>query len=160
MVCPTEYPNFRPASCCKVEVVNGADGDFFAGFVSNPVMVKMAAIHLFKKASASSMVFNFFCNSAFKRPFRSVKNTAETLNEETGTKFTISRSLSTIKRTVILCTLPADKDGLTFFHKIGDNSYPTNLSKTLRACWASTKCLSMVRGLSMAFKMAFLVISE
>ena len=32
MVCVTEKPNFLDASCCKVEVVNGAAGDFFAGF--------------------------------------------------------------------------------------------------------------------------------
>jgi hypothetical protein len=32
MVRETEKPNFKLASCCKVEVENGAVGDFFAGF--------------------------------------------------------------------------------------------------------------------------------
>jgi hypothetical protein len=31
MVCVTEKPNFREASCCRVEVVKGVEGDFFAG---------------------------------------------------------------------------------------------------------------------------------
>ena len=31
IVCATEKPILRDASCCKVEVVNGADGDFLAG---------------------------------------------------------------------------------------------------------------------------------
>ena len=30
----TENPNFLDASCCKVEVVNGADEDFLNGFFS------------------------------------------------------------------------------------------------------------------------------
>ena len=32
IVFPTEKYNFLAASCCKVEVVKGAAGDFFAGF--------------------------------------------------------------------------------------------------------------------------------
>ena len=35
MVIPTGKYNLRAASCCKVEVVNGAVGDFLVGFVSN-----------------------------------------------------------------------------------------------------------------------------
>ena len=69
------------------------------------------------------------------------------------------RSRSTMSRTVTLCTRPADREGRTFFHSTGDSSYPTKRSSTRRACWAITKGMLTCRGLSMARKMAFLVIS-
>ena len=31
MVCATEKPSLRAASCCNVEVVKGGAGDFFTG---------------------------------------------------------------------------------------------------------------------------------
>ena len=31
MVCATEKPSLRAASCCSVEVVKGGAGDFFTG---------------------------------------------------------------------------------------------------------------------------------
>jgi len=34
MVCDTENPILRDASCWSVEVVNGADGDFLVGFAT------------------------------------------------------------------------------------------------------------------------------
>jgi hypothetical protein len=34
MVCVTEKPSFLAASCCNVEVVNGAAGFLVAGFFS------------------------------------------------------------------------------------------------------------------------------
>ena len=46
----------------------------------------------------------------------------------------ISFSLSTIKRTATDCTRPAESPLLIFFHKSGDNSNPTNLSRTRLAC--------------------------
>src|SRR5580658_1834436 len=48
----TEYPNFLLASCCRVEVVKGADGDFFAGFICTSLTVKSAPMQLFRKSSA------------------------------------------------------------------------------------------------------------
>ena len=57
------------------------------------------------------------------------------------------------------CTRPALRPRRTFFHKTGDISKPTKRSSTRRACWAFTKFMSMVRGASMALRMAFLVIS-
>jgi len=54
-------------------------------------------------------------------------------------KSSLSLSLSTISLTATLWTLPADNPYITFFHSKGDNLYPTNLSKILRACCALTK---------------------
>ena len=42
MVLLTENPNFLAASCCNVEVVNGAAGAFLAGFFSKPETLKSA----------------------------------------------------------------------------------------------------------------------
>ncbi len=42
MVCDTEKPNLRAASCCRVEVVKGAAGDFFIGRFVTSSMVKVA----------------------------------------------------------------------------------------------------------------------
>ena len=63
-------------------------------------------------------------------------------------------------RTATDCTRPALRDGLTFFQSTGESSKPTNLSKTRRACCALTKSISNLRGLSMALRIAVLVISE
>ena len=35
MVCATVYPSLRAASCCKVDVVNGAGGVFLIGRVQS-----------------------------------------------------------------------------------------------------------------------------
>ena len=53
----TENPNFLEASCCKVEVVNGADEDFLNGFFSTDEIEKLESI-LF-----SRMVFASFSES-------------------------------------------------------------------------------------------------
>ena len=58
MVFLTGKYSLREASCCSVEVVNGAAGLFLAGFFSNPVTVKFAASWAFKKASAASYESN------------------------------------------------------------------------------------------------------
>ena len=59
-----------------------------------------------------------------------------------ASKAVISLSLSTTNRTATDCTLPADSLPLTFLHNTSDNSKPTNLSSTLRACWALTRSRS------------------
>ncbi len=86
MVCDTEKPNLRAASCCKVDVVNGADGERFAGFVSNVSIVKEAALHFSKNAWASCSVLKRLSNSAFKFALP-VLNKATTLNAELDLKF-------------------------------------------------------------------------
>lgn len=46
MVCATVKPSLRAASCCKVEVVNGAAGVFFSGRVVMSLMVNVAVTAL------------------------------------------------------------------------------------------------------------------
>ena len=60
----TPNPSFRLASCCKVDVVNGAAGDFSAGFTSKFLILKVAFLHFSKNAIASASVSNRFGNSA------------------------------------------------------------------------------------------------
>ncbi len=70
-----------------------------------------------------------------------------------------SFSLSQMSLTATLCTRPAERLGLIFFHRRGLSSKPTMRSRTRRACWALTRSRSMPRGLAMAARMAGLVIS-
>ncbi len=42
MVCATVYPSLRAASCCKVDVVNGAGGVFLIGRVVISSIAKLA----------------------------------------------------------------------------------------------------------------------
>ena len=121
MVLPTEKYNFLDASCCKVDVVNGAAGDFFAGFLSSFPTEKSAPIFCFKKASAFSLDAKVLFNLASKTfPF-SVLKLAFILYDASGVKPSISRSLSTINLTATDCTRPAERPGLIFFHSTGDN---------------------------------------
>src|SRR5690606_2149638 len=136
----TEYPNFLLASCCNVDVVKGAEGLRFAGFFSKLFTAYVAAMQSFKNFSASSFLAKRCGNSAFKDSFAlPVLKIATILNEASALNLMISRSRSTIKRTATDCTRPAESDGFTLRHNTGDNSKPTNLSNTRRACCAFTK---------------------
>ena len=84
---------------------------------------------------------------------------ADTRYEDSLVKLSISLSRSTIRRTATLCTLPAERLGLSFFQRTGESLKPTMRSSTRRACWALTSPMSMVRGDSIALRMAFFVIS-
>ena len=138
MVCDTEKPNLRAASCCKVEVVNGGAGDFFDGLVTMSVILNLASLHTSRKARASSLVLKRLPNSALTSAFSpfssSTSKTAVALYHDSLTKAFTSRSRSTIKRTATDCTRPAERAGFTFLHKTGDNSKPTIRSNTRRAC--------------------------
>ena len=57
-----------------------------------------------------------------------------TLKKDADSNFWISLSLSTINLTATDWTLPALNPILIFFQRTGDNSNPTNLSRTLLAC--------------------------
>jgi len=59
-VIPTGRYNFLAASCCNVEVVNGAVGDFLVGLVSKSATLYIEPIFCFKKSSASFLVLKFF----------------------------------------------------------------------------------------------------
>ena len=76
-----------------------------------------------------------------------------------GLKSFISFSRSMINLRATDCTRPAESPFLTFFQRIGEIEYPTIRSKTRRACWASTKSISIWRGSLKAFLTASLVIS-
>ena len=76
-----------------------------------------------------------------------------------GTKFLISFSLSIINFNVALCTLPADKPDLIFAHNNGEIWNPTNLSRILLLCCASTKSWSIFLGFFAAFCTSSFVIS-
>src|ERR1700712_4240389 len=80
MVCATEKLSFREASCCNVDVVKGAEGDFFAGFFSKSRTKKSAPINLVKKACACSSVSKREGNSALI-VFVPSLNSAVTLNK-------------------------------------------------------------------------------
>ena len=122
IVLATGKYNFLEASCCKVEVVNGAAGAFFAGFVCRSFTLKSASIQEFKKASASFFVLNVFGSLAFTFLPSLLVNSASILKEASGLKSKISRSRSTINRTATDCTLPAESPPFTLRHKTGDNS--------------------------------------
>ena len=163
MVCATVNPNLRAASCCKVDVVKGAAGLFFSGRVEMSWMVKEADRQLSRNFWASALVLIRRDSSAFIStglPSASgTRNTAVTRYDASDWKACISRSRSTIRRTATDCTRPAESAGFTFFHNTGESSKPTIRSRIRRACWASTRLMSILRGCSMAFRMALWVIS-
>src|SRR5690349_5821696 len=105
MVLETPYPNFRDASCCNVEVVNGGAGERLPGFTCTSLTVYPAPLHDSRKVAASSAELCFF-PSAVK--FTDLPETSFALNNAwilkvlIGTNALISRSLSAIKRTATL----------------------------------------------------------
>ncbi len=121
MVLPTEKYNFLDASCCNVDVVNGAEGDFFAGFLSNLLTEKSAEIFFSKNALASFSEAKVLFSLAENTLPSSVLNSAAILNDACGSNASISLSRSTINLTATDCTRPAERPGLIFFQSTGDN---------------------------------------
>ena len=60
----TLKPSFREASCCKVEVVNGAAGFLVEGFVSTEDTVCVAPAHASKNPCASLSVLKDLLHAA------------------------------------------------------------------------------------------------
>ena len=79
MVLLTEKYNFREASCCNVEVVNGGAGDFLAGFFSKIETEKEAFLFLSKNAFAADSLSNVFGSFALKTCPFAVVNSASIL---------------------------------------------------------------------------------
>jgi len=96
---------------------------------------------------------------ALKFCFESHTKVQTVLKKLADLNFSISLSLSTIKRTATDCTLPADNHLAIFFQSTGESSNHTRRSKILLACCASTRFISMVLGFATACSIAFLVIS-
>jgi hypothetical protein len=140
-------------------VVNGAEGLFFHGFFSISDTVNFAVLHDCKNSSTSSDFLKSLSNVAGKDFFASQTNVHTVLNDELVLNFSISLSLSTIRRTATDCTLHAESHFATFLRSTGDSSNHTRRSNTLLACCASTKFISNVLGFCTACLIAFSVIS-
>ena len=91
----TLNPSFLEASCCKVEVVKGAEADFLKGFLSIDKILNLELILFSKKALASSKELKPPECCAINSTLFALLNLAETLNEEFEIKSLISFSLST-----------------------------------------------------------------
>ncbi len=155
----TENPSLFPASCCRVEVVNGGAGARFTGFTLKSATEKEADAQCSRKTRASSSVAIRRFSSALNGSPEFPENWALILKKGSGLNASTSFSRSQISLTATLCTRPADSAGLIFFQRIGLSSKPTILSSTLRACCAFTLSISIVLGFSMACMIAGLVIS-
>src|SRR3989338_7639799 len=123
MVCLTENPSLREASCWSVDVVNGGGGVLFNSFSSMD-----ATFHSFPSTSLitvsdSSLVLGtnfsplYLLRSAVNVSFLSVSSEAVIVQYSTGTNALISRSRSTMIFTATDCTRPALSPRYTFFHK-------------------------------------------
>ena len=141
MVRDTLNPNFRDASCCSVEVVNGAAGFLVEGFVSMEDTVWVAPWQAVRNAWASSSVLNVLLQVALTADLP-VPKWPTTRKVDSAVWASISRSRSTMMRTPTLCTRPALSLGLTLRHKTGLRSNPTRRSKMRLACCAFTKSMS------------------
>src|SRR5690606_41369592 len=87
IVLETGKPSFKDASCCKVEVVKGAEGERFAGFFCKSFTLKSASAQDSIKALASLKVLNSFVRTAFRPLFFCVRICAVNLKDVTGKKF-------------------------------------------------------------------------
>ena len=159
-------PNFLEASCCIVLVVNGGAGFLFF----SPVVTSSTINFAFSKScnilSTSSFEWSSIFSLFFPKNFDSKdflvfvsESIAVIFQYSSGTKCSISSSLSHISLTATDCTLPADNPLFTFFQSTGLILYPTILSNTLLACWASVKFKSIFLGFLTASLTASLVIS-
>ena len=128
--------SFPAASCCKVDVVKGARGWRLRSrlLTSDTVSWPCAAVSnlvLAAVASASVLISNCFsalpssvCSLALKG-CDDFSTLAVSVQYSTGIKASISSSRSAIRRNAGLCTRPADKPYLIFFHNKGERLKPT-----------------------------------
>lgn len=123
---------------------------------------------------SSIKVARIFCTSCFDVSFFTFPSSFVNVAENTvpakssctdifqlssGVNAWISLSLSTMSFTATDCTRHAERPFRIFFQSTGETLYPTSLSRSLRACCASTRSISIVRGVSMALSIADFVIS-
>ncbi len=118
-------PSFLAASCCSVDVVNGA-----AGFLRRSRRLTSVTVNVLRPArsdrirSASALVWisaflpSMWCSLAVNGvpPFSSA---ASTVQYSTGVNARMSRSRSTISRSATVCTRPAEMPFFTVFHSTG-----------------------------------------
>ncbi|MNY15569.1 hypothetical protein D3C86_1487900 [compost metagenome] len=139
--------------------MNGAEAVLVPGLVSTFRTLKSVVFARLRKFSASDSFSKSFLSFAKISCFALFRKIPSSLKLGFGSNPLISFSLSTTNLTATDCTRPAESPVFTFFQRTGDISKPTILSRTRLACWAFTRFWSMSLGLSIAFKIAFLVIS-
>jgi len=117
--------SFFAASCCSVEVVNGAEGFLRRSrrFTSvHPKVLRPFRSVRTRVASASLWISAFFssiwCSFAVKR-CPDFSSCASTVQYSTGLKARIARSRSTIRRSATVCTRPAEIPFFTVFQSTG-----------------------------------------
>ena len=128
-----ENPSLRAASCCSVDVVNGAGGLRVSGLVSTVSTVKRPASTAALAAAASppvpidsrSSFSPFHRTSRLLNATPSCSNTAVTDQYSCGRNASISRSRLTTSRSATDCTRPADFAPGSFRHRTGDSVNPT-----------------------------------
>ncbi len=140
MVLLTEKYNFRAASCCKVEVVNGGAGDFFAGLVVRSATLKFAPRFSERNCSASALVSKFFGSFALKVFPSSLVNSASILKEASGFKtlnFPLALHNQSHRNRL---HPPGRKSAFYFSPKYRRQAHnPPTCPSTRRACWAFTR---------------------
>ena len=154
----TENHNFLLASCCNVDVVNGAVDDFFPGFVWVSATESTAVLHSCKKVFAFSCVGNAFAVVDLIGHALCSKN-ASILYDDLLSNACISLSFSAINLTATDCTLHAESHVFIFCQRIGESSNHTKRSNSLLACCALTKSVFNSLGSLTALVIASLVIS-
>ena len=145
--------------------MNGASGcDFvtlFLTFLTTYSAPSSAFTSDFTSSSQPSLNFSPFfpTSAALMASPPALLRCEKKFQYSSGTNAAISRSRSTTSRSVTDCTRPALKLLCIFLHNTGESLYPTSLSSTRRACCASTRFLSIARGLLSACCIARLLIS-
>src|SRR5215475_14072337 len=118
MVWAGAKPSLRLASCCSVEVVNGAGGLRLAGLASTLTTAKAALSNACLKASASAGVpmsrrWIFWPSAPTRRASnsspRGVASVATSDQYSRGTNFSISSSRSQTSRSATDCTRVAER---------------------------------------------------
>ena len=155
MVRAAVNPSFLPASCCSVEVMNGAAGLRRLCFFSTPCthraptapsspssasgarrcgsFAELNSTSRFRapSAEASSVMLNCTSFSPSSRTsfavnaVPSLSRSASMVQYSRFSNRSISSSRSTIMRSAGLCTRPADSPLRIFFHSSGDRLKPT-----------------------------------
>ena len=140
------HPNREPASCCIVDVVNGAFGRSVRGDSSALLTVRTEpcklCVNSLAEASSNSkilladrslspplsskslVVATRFPSREIKRAVKLASVSPEISHHEEEMKAIRSRSRSTMRRVATDCTLPALMRGITFFHRTGERRYP------------------------------------
>ena len=142
MTCCADKRNLRPPSCCKVLVMNGGLGDERYGLSSTERTLMVAFANRSTSDIATASVSTTTPSLALPKLSKSfpvatrlpstssnaalneglVADTMSRPQYPAVTKAMRSRSRSTIKRTVGLCTRPADNPRFTLRHNTGDTS--------------------------------------